>query len=290
MRTGHHILLWTGRIYLSAAVLLILWIELALVHHYGFTEYWSASFHTNEIVRSVIILAPGLVLLGLAGLSDRRRIPLDRSASRPALYAMGCVAFSLGVKMFLDAGLGVDPLHAMTVGIVQALDRPYIGVGVVNGAVTLTLLLIWMVWNHRLPPISIFVTMLLVGYLIDLWNMVGLEQWTQAALPSPLLMLFGLLLVAYGSALIIMSGIGIRVVDLLALTFVSRLRWRFYHAKLALEAGFLMVGFIVAGPIGIATIAFVCCVGPFVEPMIWANRRYLNLPDYGLRPIMHAAG
>ena len=25
---------------------------------------------------------------------------------------------------------------------------------------------------------------------------------------------------------------------------------------------------------------------PFVEPFIWANRRFLNLPDYGLRRAM----
>jgi hypothetical protein len=33
----------------------------------------------------------------------------------------------------------------------------------------------------------------------------------------------------------------------------------------------------------------VAAVGPFVEPMIWANRRYLNLPDCGLRPVMRRA-
>ncbi len=99
-------------------------------------------------------------------------------------------------------------------------------------------------------------------------------------------MLLGLLLDAYGSALIIMSGIGIRIVDLVALALVRHLRWRFYGAKLALEAAFLAGGLVFGGLVGVATVAVVCVVGPFVEPMIRANRRFLSPPDHGLR---HAA-
>ena len=97
-------------------------------------------------------------------------------------------------------------------------------------------------------------------------------------------LLGGLVLNAYGAALIIMSGIGIRVVDLLALSLVRHVGTRFYLAKLSLEASFLLTGFLLGGPVGIAALAFVCVVGPFMEPLIWANRRFLNLPDYGLQP------
>ena len=83
-----------------------------------------------------------------------------------------------------------------------------------------------------------------------------------------------------------MSGIGIRVVDLVALSLVRHLGTRFYVSKLALEAGFLLVGFLLGGPVGVAALAFVCVVGPFVEPLIWANQRLLKLPDYGLRRAM----
>jgi uncharacterized membrane protein YczE len=141
-------------------------------------------------------------------------------------------------------------------------------------------------WNRKLPPISTFGTMLLVGLMVDFWNWVDVELVTERLRLPELLMLAGLMLDAYGSALIIMSGIGIRVVDLVALTFVNRLGWRFYRAKLILEGAFLAAGIVFGGPVGIAAVAFVAVVGPFVEPFIWANRRFLNLPDYGLRPAM----
>jgi uncharacterized membrane protein YczE len=69
--------------------------------------------------------------------------------------------------------------------------------------------------------------MVLVGSLIDLWNWLEIERITGSLGSRVLPMLVGLVLNAYGSALIIMSGIGIRVVDLVALTLVERLGWRF---------------------------------------------------------------
>ncbi|HEX6014502.1 MAG TPA: hypothetical protein VFY87_22435, partial [Geminicoccaceae bacterium] len=227
MRHVDRVLLRLAMTCLAAAVVVILFAEASLIYRDGLAIYWGASFSPAGVIRNLLLVTPGLLLLGLASLAERRRFGswrLDWERPQPGMYLIGCIAFSLGVEMFLAAGLGVDPFHAMTIGIVGAVDQPYVGVGLVDGAVTLALLFAWMAWNHRLPPLSIFLTMLLVGYLIDLWNLLGLKHELAPALPSLLLMLLGLLLVAYGSALIIMSGIGLRVVDLVALSFVRHLR------------------------------------------------------------------
>lgn len=206
----------------------------------------------------------------------RRQLPM---------YLLGCVCFSLGVKLFIDAGLGVAPFHTMTLGLVAVVNVPYLQIGFMDGSVTLALLILWMAWNKRLPPFSTFVTMLLIGVLIDLWNWLELETVTGSLGSRTLPLLAGLVLNAYGSAFIIMSGIGLRVVDLVALTLANRFCWRFSLARLALEGSFLVSGLLLGGPVGIAAVAFVV-VGPFVEPLIWANRHLLKLPDYGLRRAM----
>jgi uncharacterized membrane protein YczE len=220
------------------------------------------------------------------------------------------------VKLFIDAGLGVDPLHAMVIGIAQTVDLPFMKIGLVASMVTLGFLAVWTAWNRRLPPVTTFLTMAVVTFAVDLWNLVGLEQHTRAAL-SPVPMMFtGLLLDAYGSALIteaasklrdrllplhrscpaeplrwsvtpfrcrisIMSGLGIRVMDLVAISMMRRWRLRFFACKLMLEGAFILTVWIFGGPIGLATVAFLCLVGPFMEPMIWANRRVLRLPIWG---------
>jgi uncharacterized protein (TIRG00374 family) len=272
--------------------------ELAAIAVFGAIGISAAAAFTISVVYHVMGLVaalPGFVFLALPRDLLRRSAarPWQQPARAPAtttwqlpIYLTGCVCFSLGVKLFIDAKLGVDPFHAMTLGFVEVVDVPWLQVGFFDGMVTLALLLLWMIWNKRLPPISTFVTMVLIGGLIDLWNWLELETVTGRLGSRALPMLLGLVLNAYGSALIIMSGIGIRVVDLVALTLVNRLRWRFYQAKLSLEAGFLAIGLVLGGPVGIAAVAFVLVVGPFVEPLIWANQRFLRLPDYGLSRAM----
>jgi uncharacterized membrane protein YczE len=203
------------------------------------------------------------------------------------LYLVGCLLFSLGVKLFIDADLGVDPLHAMVIGIVGVIDVPFVRIGFVASSITVLFLLVWMVWNRRLPPVMIFVTMAVVGYLIDLWNLLELQQWTTAWLAPMPLMLLGLVVDAYASALIIMSGIGIRVMDLVALTFVKKLGWSFLWAKLLFEVGFVAVAWLTGGPVGMGTVGFVLIVGTLIAPMMWASGRFLSLPNYGLagRPV-----
>lgn len=202
---------------------------------------------------------------------------------RAGLYLLGCVMFSLGVKMFIDAGMGTDPLHAMIIGIVGMVDRPMIGIGVVESVLTIGFLAAWMLWNRRLPPLMTFVTMAGVGFLVDFWNMIGLESVTQTLDALPLMVL-ALLFVSYASALIIMSGIGIRVMDLLAITFVRRLGWSFLKAKLMFEASFVSLALAFGGPVGLGTVSFVLMVGTLIPPMMWASTRYLGLRNYGLAP------
>lgn len=208
---------------------------------------------------------------------------------RLGMYLAGCFLFALGVKLFIDAGMGVDPLHAMVIGIVQAVALPYVGVGLVSSAVTASFLLVWSLWNRRLPPLTTFLTMSLVGFLVDGWNMVGLERLTRLILTPTSSMLLGLLLDAYASALIIMSGIGIRVMDLVAITMVRRWGWSFVSGKMLMELGFFGVALLLAGPIGLGTVGFLVLVAPFVTPFMRANERLFHLPNFGLRADLAAA-
>jgi uncharacterized membrane protein YczE len=206
------------------------------------------------------------------------------SAQRVTMYVIGCLLFSLGVKMFIDAALGTDPLHAMIIGIVNSLAQPLVGIGVVESVLTACFLLLWAFWNRRLPPLMTFVTMAAVGFLVDFWNLIGLEQFTIAFLDPIPLMILALLSVSYASALIIMSGIGIRVMDLLAITFVIRLGWPFLWAKLLFEASFVLLALAFGGPVGLGTVCFVLIVGTLIPPMMWATTHYFRLPNYGLAP------
>lgn len=202
-----------------------------------------------------------------------------RRAQALGMYLTGCVLFSLGVKLFIDADLGTDPFGAMAIGIEAWIDAEMVHIGAISSTLALVLLAVWSGLMRRLPPLSTLVTMALVGHLIDLWNVLEVEAFTEPLLAPVPMMLLGLFLDAYASALIIMSGIGIRAVDLVALALSYRWKWRFMEAKLLVEGGFFAVAWLAGGPLGIATVAFVVVVGPFIEPFYLVNRHLLSLPN-----------
>ena len=199
-----------------------------------------------------------------------------------AMYLAGCLVFSLGVKLFIDAGLGMDPLHAMVIGSFKHLELGPTPLGLVTTLVSLIILLLWSATRERLPPLSTLFTMVLTAFLVDLWNFVGLEKVVMATIGSGPSLMLGLLLDAYASALLIMSGIGLRVMDLLAVSLVHKRGWRFTYGKLLFESGFVVIALLTGGPVGIATLAFLAVVCPVISIFMRANRRYLHLPNHGL--------
>ncbi len=79
-----------------------------------------------------------------------------------------------------------------------------------------------------------------------------------------------------------MSGIGIRIMDLIVITMVRKWSWHFFVGKLVLEVGLCLSGWVLGGPVGVATISFIVLVGALIQPLIGLNKRLLALPDHGL--------
>lgn len=203
-----------------------------------------------------------------------------------SIYLLGCLLFSFGAKFFIDSHLGTDPLDVMVIGIVNRIG---LTIGVVSGLISIVFLGIWSIWNKKVPPISPFITMFFVGSLIDLWNLLKLENLTNPILQPYALLTIAVILAAYGSSLIIMSGIGIRIMDLVAITMVEKLRWHFFYAKMSLEIFFVVTGVLLGGPFGIGTFAFLAFVSPGIVLFMSANEKYFKLPNYGLGEKQHTA-
>lgn len=204
---------------------------------------------------------------------------LDWTSQQILFYLTGCLIFSLGAKFFIDSNLGTDPLDVLVLGIVK---HSGLTIGIVSGIIAIAFLLLWSLWNHKLPPLTPFVTMFLVGSLIDCWNIIKIESYTSEFFNSYSLLLVGLFLAAYGSALIIMSGIGIRTMDLVAITIVHKWKWKFFYAKMMFEVFFVLSGWLLGGPVGIGTIAFVVVVGPGMVFFMEINEKYMGWRNFGL--------
>jgi uncharacterized membrane protein YczE len=204
---------------------------------------------------------------------------LRRQASlqRVIVYLVGCVTFSAGAHLFIYSELGTDPLDVFALGVLRHVP---LTIGIVQAAVAATCLTIWGFWNRRRPILTPFFTFFFCGSLIDLF------QYLQAASYLPInkvaIMLLGVLACAYASSLIIMSGIGIRAIDLLAITFTTRLAWQFWIAKGLIESVLLGAGYILGGPVGVGTLCFLVFVDTLIQPFMRINWIVLRLPNHGI--------
>ncbi|OBZ14235.1 hypothetical protein A8L34_09775 [Bacillus sp. FJAT-27264] len=194
-------------------------------------------------------------------------------------YLIGCILFSLGAKSFIDSQLGTDPLDVLVLGIVKHTG---LTIGIVSGLIAVAFLVIWSIWNRRRPLVTPFLTMFFVGNLIDLWNYLKIEDNFQST--AFVLLLIGLLLASIGSSLILMSGIGIRTIDLVAITMVQKWRIKFLYAKLSIEIFMVVSGSLLGGPVGIGTLAFLLAVSPGIVFFVYLFERMFGTECYGLHP------
>ncbi|WP_328967755.1 YczE/YyaS/YitT family protein [Streptomyces sp. NBC_00239] len=221
----------------------------------------------------------------MTGTGDRSLPPVDRHpAGQPAgrvrhpalVYPAGCLLFSVGAHFFIRSRLGTDPLDVFALGVLEHLP---LTIGICQAAVAVVCIGIWAGWNRRRPVLSPFVTFFLCGSLIDLLQWAGLAGHLR--LGGYPLMLAGAVLCAYASSLIIMSGFGIRAIDLVAITIRQRWKWPFWCGKGLIEAVLLAAGWLLGGPVGVGTLTFLVFVDLLIEPFVRFNRRYLDIPDRG---------
>lgn len=202
------------------------------------------------------------------------------SVKKIGMYLAGCTVFSLGAYLFIYSRLGTDPLDVFSLGL---LNHVPLTIGIAQTLVAVICLLLVAAWTQKRPLLSPLWTFFSCGSLIDLLCFADAGRWLP--LPPFTVMLAGSLLCAYGSSLFIMSGFGIRAMDLLALVIGDRWRWPFWLGKGTLEGLLLLSGYVMGGPVGIGTVTFFIVVDGCIQPLMWMNRHLLGFPEYWAAPI-----
>jgi uncharacterized membrane protein YczE len=200
------------------------------------------------------------------------------TARRLAIYLTGCLIFALGSDFFIASNLGTDPLDVFVLGLRKHIPMT-IGMG--QGGVAVICIIIWAAWDKKKPIFSPFFTFAFCGSIIDLLQLAKTAQ--ASGLHPIVLMLLAGVMCAYGSAMIIMSGIGIRAMDLVAISTREHLRWPFWIGKSSCELLLLIVGSVLGGPVGVGTIYFLASVDLLIQPLIIVNAR-CGMRNLGLAP------
>jgi uncharacterized membrane protein YczE len=200
------------------------------------------------------------------------------------VYVSGCVVFSTGAYLFIHSNLGTDPLDTFALGVLRHVPAT---IGLVQLAVAIVCLCVAAAVSRRRPILSPLFTFFFCGSIIDFERYL---QWARL-LPfdATAVLVAATVLCAYGSALIIMSGFGIRAIDLVAIEVRRKWRWPFWIGKGMVEGLLLGSGYALGGPAGMGTVFFLVGVDLLIQPLVWGNARFLNLRNRGLPARQHVA-
>jgi uncharacterized membrane protein YczE len=182
-------------------------------------------------------------------------------AERLARCAFGLFLFGLGITFFIRAQLGLAPWDVFHTGV---SDRVDVAVGTVIIIVGVVLLLLWIPLRQR-PGIGTIMNAVEIGLVVNLTKpIIGEPDHIVGRLA---LMLAGLVIVGFGSAIYIGSGLGAGPRDGLMLGLSER-GISIRLARTVIEITVLVTGILLGGPIGLGTVAFALGIGPIVQVLL----------------------
>lgn len=203
-----------------------------------------------------------------------------RLVERLVRCVLGLALFGFGITLFVRAGLGLAPWDVFHLGVADNLD---LSLGVVIIVVGFLLLLLWIPLSQR-PGVGTVLNAVEIGMVVNLTK--PLVGEAEALVVQMLMVVSGLLVVGLGSALYIGAGLGSGPRDGLMMGISGRTwgnrRVSIRTARTAVEASVLAAGFVLGGPVGVGTVAFMVVIGPLVQfllPHFDTRNSVIGAPD-----------
>ena len=182
---------------------------------------------------------------------------------------LGLAIVSLGIDMSVKAGLGVSPWTVLHLGIARHTSLTQ---GQVSQLVGFAIIGLSFFLGIR-PALGTVMNMLLIGWFYDLSVFLKLIPPATGLGLSLLYILVSVGITGFGAAMYMSAGLGAGPRDSLMLALTKRMSWSVGHIRTSMEVGVLCVGWVLGGPVGIATLIFSLSVGPTVERSFEALRQ-----------------
>lgn len=201
---------------------------------------------------------------------------------RIVILMIGLTIAHLGVTLFLLSDLGSDPFNVLVQGVYRTLERltgwPFLTHGRTHVGISLIIVLVLLIVDRHYIKIGTGLCMIFGGPIIDLFTKL-LEPLlgSQSAFVFRLLMLVaGCVILAYGMTIVIRSDAGTGPNDLVALVISEKKEWKFSIVRIAVDAFFTLVGFLLGGVAGLGTLICMFLVGPVAGFFLPVNGRLVE--------------
>ncbi|WP_243291625.1 YitT family protein [Bacillus sp. FJAT-47783] len=178
-------------------------------------------------------------------------------------YFFGLMILGLGVSLTIKANIGTGAWDALNVGLSQVSGWT-VGTWVI--LVGLLLIFVNSFISKERPMMYSMLTPILIGFTIDFWIMVGLDDLQfNSILLRYILFFIGLFLIAVGVSFYLQANIAPNPVDQFMLSLNKRFGMSLMMAKTIGEVLALILAIFLNGPIGIGTIIITIIIGPIIQ-------------------------
>ena len=183
---------------------------------------------------------------------------------RVILFFIGMSVIQFGVAMFLETNIGSDPFTVFTQGLANTLGKTP---GQANRIILVVLIIAILFIERKRIKIGTLICVVGVGPIIDLSSkIVSIFPIASANFfIKMLIVVLGVFIIAAGFSLVSGSDVGVAPNDIVPFIIQDKLKFQYRWIRIALDATFLVVGFILGGKIGIGTIISMLAIGPFIQ-------------------------
>lgn len=213
---------------------------------------------------------------------------------RIILFFVGMSIIQFGVALFLKTNIGSDPFTVFTQGLAFTLNKTGLrdlslvklisGSNEVTPGVAMIIILavlfavIILVEKSRIK-IGTLICVVGVGPIIDLGVRVvsyfPVESYNYVV--KALLVGFGCFIIAIGFSVLSAANVGVAPNDIVPFIIQDKTKVEYRWIRIALDGGFLIIGFILGGTVGIGTVIAMLSTGPFIQFCLPYGEKFVNL-------------
>ena len=200
---------------------------------------------------------------------------------RIVILLIGLWIAHFGVTLFLLSDLGSDPFNVFVQGVFRSLERvtrwSFLTHGRTHVAISLLIVLVLLAVDRSYIKIGTALCMVFGGPIIDVFTRLLQPLFDGAGMGFRLAALVaGCVILACGMTVVIRSDAGTGPNDLVALVISDKTRFRFSLTRVAVDAAFALLGFLLGGTVGLGTLICMFLVGPVAGIFLPINGRIVE--------------
>ncbi|SFC27849.1 YczE/YyaS/YitT family protein [Clostridium uliginosum] len=192
------------------------------------------------------------------------------------LFFFGMAIIQFGVALSLVTNIGTDSFTVFTQGLSKVLGSTP---GIANMVILFVLTCIILLADRKRIKLGTFICLIGVGPVIDF------AMWIFSSLPidscnifiKALLIVLVNFIIAIGFSILSATDLGVAPNDIVPFIIQNKTKFQYSWIRMALDATYLVVGYLLGGKVWIGTIICMLTIGPFIQLLLPYGEKFVDI-------------